>query len=93
MALSSFMLSPSNHSVLAESSLVPTGPYASLQAVCSSRLARRTWGKSISYYGQALRAFRHLNLIIPVAAEDWFSRLKQNGASSGIGAFHSFDSM
>jgi hypothetical protein len=45
-------------------------------------------GKPISYYGEGLRAFRHLNLMIPVAAEDWFSRLKQNGASSSIGAFH-----
>ena len=50
-------------------------------------------GKSISYYGEVLRAFRHLCLIIPVAAEDWFSRLKEDGASSAIGAFHSFDSV
>jgi hypothetical protein len=45
-------------------------------------------GKSISYYGELLRAFRHLNLMIPVAAEDWLSRLKQSGAYSSIGAFH-----
>jgi hypothetical protein len=55
------------------------------------RIGAKDVGKSISYYGQALRAFRHLNLIIPVAAEDWFSRLKQNEASSEIGAFRNFD--
>jgi hypothetical protein len=48
-------------------------------------------GKSIGYYGETLRAFRHLNLIIPVAAGDWFSRLQQNSPSPGIGAFHSFN--
>ncbi len=32
-------------------------------------------GKSLSYYGEMLRAFLHLNVMIPVAAEDWFDRL------------------
>ena len=39
-------------------------------------------GKSISYYGELLRAFRHLNMMIPVAAGDWLSRLKQAGSTA-----------
>lgn len=42
-------------------------------------------GKTISYYGELHRAFRHINLMIPVAAEDWFRRLKANGSSAGFG--------
>lgn len=44
-------------------------------------------GKSISYYGELLRAFRHLNMMIPVAAGDWLSRLKQAGSTASIGTF------
>jgi hypothetical protein len=33
--------------------------------------------KPLSYYGELLRAFRHLNMMIPVAAEDWLSRLRE----------------
>jgi hypothetical protein len=40
--------------------------------------------KSVSYYGEVLRAFLHLNMMIPVAAEDWFSRIKENGTSAGV---------
>jgi hypothetical protein len=43
-------------------------------------------GKSVSYYGELLRAFLHLNMMIPVAAEDWFSRIK-NGTSSDVAEF------
>jgi len=42
-------------------------------------------GKSVSYYGELLRAFLHLNMMIPVAAEDWFSRIKDNGTSGSVG--------
>jgi hypothetical protein len=45
-------------------------------------------GKSISYYGEPLRAFLHINLMIPVAAEDWFCRLRQTGVPPNIGTFH-----
>lgn len=44
-------------------------------------------GKSVSYYGELLRAFLHLNMMIPVAAEDWFSRIKNNGTSARVGEF------
>jgi hypothetical protein len=44
-------------------------------------------GKSISYYGELLRAFLHLNMMIPVAAEDWFSRIKESGTSASVGEF------
>ena len=44
-------------------------------------------GQPIAYYGELLRAFRHLNMMIPVAAGDWFSRLGRNPPASGIGAF------
>jgi hypothetical protein len=44
-------------------------------------------GKSVSYYGELLRAFVHLNMMIPVAAEDWFSRIKESGTSSDVGEF------
>jgi hypothetical protein len=44
-------------------------------------------GKSISYYGGLLRAFLHLNMMVPVAAEDWFSRIKENSTSAGVGEF------
>lgn len=40
------------------------------------RIGPRDVGKLIGYYGELLRAFRHLNMMIPVAAEDLFSRLK-----------------
>ena len=40
------------------------------------RIGRYDAGKSISYYGELLRAFSHLNMMIPVAAEDWF-RIKK----------------
>jgi hypothetical protein len=40
------------------------------------RIEPHDFDKPISYYGELLRAFLHLNLMIPVAAEDWFSRLK-----------------
>jgi hypothetical protein len=43
--------------------------------------------KSISYYGELLRAFLHLNMMIPVAAGDWFSRIKENGTSASVGQF------
>ena len=43
--------------------------------------------RPISYYGEILRAFRHLNMMIPVAAADWFSRL-QAGPAGGVAAFH-----
>ncbi|QOZ44771.1 hypothetical protein XH89_15775 [Bradyrhizobium sp. CCBAU 53340] len=33
-------------------------------------------GRPLAYYGEMLRAFRHLTMMIPVAAEDWFERLK-----------------
>ena len=46
-------------------------------------------GKSVSYYGELLRAFLHLNMMIPVAAEDWFSRIKENGTSASVGEFPS----
>jgi hypothetical protein len=39
-------------------------------------IGARDVGRSISYYGEMLRAFRHLTMIIPVAAGDWFSRLQ-----------------
>jgi hypothetical protein len=45
-------------------------------------------GKPLTYYGELLRAFRHLNMMIPVAAEDWFSRLERNPETPSIGAFH-----
>jgi hypothetical protein len=45
-------------------------------------------GRSVGYYGELLRAFCHLNMMIPVAAADWFSRLKQPSASSSIGTFN-----
>lgn len=32
--------------------------------------------KTLSYYDEPLRAFLHINMMIPVAAEDWFQRLK-----------------
>ncbi len=35
-------------------------------------------GKPIGYYDEPLRAFLHVNMMIPVAAEDWFQRLKQD---------------
>lgn len=41
-------------------------------------------GKSLGYYGELLRAFRHLNMMIPVAAEDWLSRLRENGTPLDI---------
>lgn len=41
--------------------------------------------KSIGYYGELLRAFLHLNMMIPVASEDWFRRIKANGSSAGFG--------
>ena len=44
-------------------------------------------GKSVSYYGELLRAFLHLNMMIPIAAEDWFSRIKENGTSASVGKF------
>jgi hypothetical protein len=44
-------------------------------------------GKSVSYYGELLRAFVHLNMMIPVAAEDWFSRIKESGTSADVGEF------
>lgn len=40
---------------------------------------------SISYYGEILRAFRHLNMMIPVACKDWLHRISINGTSIGIG--------
>jgi len=46
-------------------------------------------GKSVSYYGELLRAFLHLTMMIPVAAEDWFSRIKENGTSASVGEFPS----
>ena len=44
-------------------------------------------GKSTTYYGELLRAFRHLNMMIPVAAADWFSRIEKNRSPTSIGAF------
>ena len=46
-------------------------------------------GKSVSYYGELLRAFLHLNMMIPVAAEDWFSRIPNNGKSATVAEFPS----
>jgi hypothetical protein len=60
----------------------PESGHAQLQ------IGARDMDKPIRYYGELLRAFRHLNMMIPVAAEDWFSRLKKNPAP-GIGAFGS----
>lgn len=33
-------------------------------------------GKPIAYYGELVRAFLHITMMIPVAAADWFSNLK-----------------
>ena len=33
--------------------------------------------RSIGYYENPLQAFLHVNMMIPVAAQDWFERLKQ----------------
>jgi hypothetical protein len=33
------------------------------------------YGKPLSYYGEVVRAFLHMNMMIPVATEDWFSRI------------------
>lgn len=41
-------------------------------------------GKSVSYYGELLRAFLHLNMMIPVAAGDWFSRLQEKPPSTNV---------
>jgi hypothetical protein len=43
-------------------------------------------GKPLSYYGEMLRAFCHLTMMIPVAAEDWLSRLQNIRSDLGIGA-------
>jgi len=40
--------------------------------------------KSVSYYGELLRAFLHLNMMIPVAAGDWFSRIEKNPPSTNV---------
>jgi hypothetical protein len=32
----------------------------------------------LAYYGEVVRAFRHITMMIPVAAEDWLSQLKIN---------------
>jgi hypothetical protein len=52
------------------------------------QIGARDMGRSVGYYGELLRGFRHLNMMIPVAAADWFARLKQPAASSSIGAFN-----
>jgi hypothetical protein len=57
----------------------------SASAMAQVQIAPYDTGKTISYYGELLRAFRHINLMIPVAAEDWFSRLKANGSSASFG--------
>jgi hypothetical protein len=38
--------------------------------------------KSVSAYGELLRAFLQLNMMISVAAKDWFSRIEENGTST-----------
>ena len=43
--------------------------------------------RPMSYYGELLRAFRHLTMIIPVAAADIFAHLKENAPFSSVGAF------
>jgi hypothetical protein len=43
-------------------------------------------GKPLSYYGEMLRAFRHLTMMIPVAAADCLSRLQNIRGDLGIGA-------
>jgi hypothetical protein len=42
--------------------------------------------KPLSYYGEMLRAFRHLTMMIPVAAEDWLSRLQNIRGDLAIGS-------
>jgi hypothetical protein len=44
--------------------------------------------RPISYYGELLRAFRHLTIIIPVAAADIFAGLKKTAPSSSVGTFN-----
>lgn len=51
------------------------------------QIGPRDIGRTIGYYGEMLRAFRHLNMMIPVAAGDWFSRLEATGLTASIGAF------
>jgi hypothetical protein len=57
----------------------------SARAMAQVQIAPYDTGKTISYYGEILRAFRHINMMIPVAAADWFSRLQTNGTSAGFG--------
>jgi hypothetical protein len=46
------------------------------------QIGPRDLERPIGYYGELLRAFRHLNMMIPVAAADWFSCLAQPDTSS-----------
>jgi hypothetical protein len=41
--------------------------------------------KPIGYYGELLRAFLHINMMIPVAAADWFTRIDADGSSVSFG--------
>lgn len=42
------------------------------------RLGPHDIDKPLAYYGEAVRAFRHITMMIPIAAGDWFERLKSN---------------
>lgn len=45
--------------------------------------------KDLSYYGELLRAFMHLNMMIPVACEDWFQRIRKENKPMTLGILNS----
>lgn len=70
----------SNRHIKAAFKLSETGAARSVELV----IGPEDIGRPLAYYGEMLRAFRHLTMMIPVAAEDWFERLKGGKVSAGI---------
>lgn len=49
-------------------------------------IGKKDFNKPLGYYGELLHAFRHVNMMLPVACEDWFSRINNNNSSVNFGS-------
>lgn len=45
--------------------------------------------KCLGYYGELLSAFLHLNMMVPIACEDWFQRMREGNELTTLGVMNS----